>query len=95
MCVRVYVHVRLYICTYVVCMYVCMCIRMYVCVYICMGSYACKNKVHVCMTGKIVGGKLKTTAEADKESLQAGWFTSNVNNLPHEAPLRQGSLVKT
>ena len=39
-------------------------------------------------TGKIVGGKLKTTAEADKESLQAGWFTSDVNKLPEEIPLR-------
>ena len=44
-------------------------------------------------TGKIVGGKLKTTDEADKESLQAGWFTSDVNKLPQETPLRYQSLV--
>ena len=45
--------------------------------------------VHVhTFAGKIVGGKLKTTAEADKESLQAGWFTSDVNKLPQETPLR-------
>lgn len=25
--------------------------------------------------GKVVGGSLKTTAQADKESLQAGWFS--------------------
>jgi len=40
------------------------------------------------ITGKVVGGKLKTTSEADKESLQAGWFTSDVNKLPLEIPLR-------
>jgi len=39
-------------------------------------------------TGKVVGGKLKTTNEADKESLQAGWFTSDVTKLPQEIPLR-------
>ena len=26
--------------------------------------------------GKVTGGSLKTTAQADRESLQAGWFTS-------------------
>ena len=49
--------------------------------------YIVINCKYTC-TGKIVGGKLKTTAEADKESLQAGWFTSDVNKLPDETPLR-------
>lgn len=31
---------------------------------------------------------MKTTTEADEESLQAGWFTSDVNKLPLEIPLR-------
>ena len=39
-------------------------------------------------TGKVVGGKLKTTSEADRESLQADWFTSDVSKLPLEIPLR-------
>ena len=40
------------------------------------------------LAGKIVGGKLKTTAEANEESLQAGWFTSDVSKLPLEIPIR-------
>lgn len=32
------------------------------------------------LTGKVVGGKLKTPAEADRESLQAKWI-SNMDEL--------------
>eukprot|EP00475_Leptophrys_vorax_P032555 TRINITY_DN5038_c0_g1_i1.p1 TRINITY_DN5038_c0_g1~~TRINITY_DN5038_c0_g1_i1.p1 ORF type:complete len:319 (+),score=87.10 TRINITY_DN5038_c0_g1_i1:52-1008(+) len=33
------------------------------------------NWTRYCCTGKITGGKLKTEAEQDKESLQAAWFS--------------------
>lgn len=31
--------------------------------------------IRVTLAGKVTGGSLKTTAQADKESLQAGWFS--------------------
>lgn len=40
------------------------------------------------LTGKVVGGKLKTPAEADGESLQAKWV-SNLNELE----LRAGDIT--
>lgn len=40
------------------------------------------------LTGKVVGGKLKTPAEADEESLQAKW----VGNL-NELELRAGDIT--
>ncbi|XP_065891536.1 8-oxo-dGDP phosphatase NUDT18-like [Dysidea avara] len=49
--------------------------------------------VRVTFSGKVVGGKLKTTSEADKESLQAGWFTSDVSRLPLEIPLRLRDIL--
>lgn len=36
---------------------------------------------------------MKTTAEADKESLQAGWFSSDVSKLRHEVELRAPDIL--
>ena len=41
-------------------------------------------------TGHIVGGSLKTLEEADKESLQAQWFTFEEQHLP---PLRGDDIL--
>ena len=35
-----------------------------------------------------MGGRLKTPAEADEESIQGGWFTANTRRLPREVELR-------
>lgn len=41
---------------------------------------------------EVVGGDLKTTAQADKESLQAGWFPVDTYQL--EVKLRAGDIVQ-
>lgn len=44
--------------------------------YMCMHVYVlCYIYYHV--TGQVTGGQLKTTAQADKESLQARWFSQD------------------
>ena len=37
--------------------------------------------LHCYTTGQITGGTLKTPAQADKESLQAGWFPADSQQL--------------
>ena len=56
-----------------------------------MHSHSLKN-THT-HSGHITGGKLKTTAEADKESLQAGWFSADVKKLQNEVQLRAGDIL--
>ena len=43
--------------------------------------------------GRVTGGSLKSPAEADKESLQAGWFPADVERLQSELPLRASDIV--
>lgn len=42
----------------------------------------------MCITGRIVGGELKTLAQADKESLQAKWLPVNEEEMIRQFPIR-------
>lgn len=49
--------------------------------------------VRYTFAGRVTGGSLKSPAEADKESLQAGWFPADVERLQSELPLRASDIV--
>ncbi len=49
--------------------------------------------VRFTLVGRVVGGSLKTTKQADQESLQAGWFTAHVENLVKQVRLRAGDIL--
>lgn len=38
--------------------------------------------------GRVIGGQLKTPAQADKESIQAQWLPANVEQLTREVDIR-------
>lgn len=44
-------------------------------------------------TGEASGGTLKTPERADGESLQAGWYSADVNKLRSEIPLRAPDIL--
>ena len=43
--------------------------------------------------GEVIGGALKTPERADGESLQAGWYSSDVAKLQREIPLRVPDIL--
>ncbi len=49
--------------------------------------------VRFTLTGRVVGGSIKTTEQADKESLQAGWFSADIKKLSREVELRAGDIL--
>ena len=43
--------------------------------------------------GRITGGSLKTSAQADRESIQAGWFSAEQKKLQYEVGLRARDIL--
>ena len=43
--------------------------------------------------GHITGGSLKTLDQADRESMQANWWTADVDKLQKEIPLRARDML--
>ncbi len=53
----------------------------------------CHLWVRFTVSGRVVGGSLKTTEQADKESLQAGWFSADIKTLVREVQLRAKDIL--
>ncbi len=49
--------------------------------------------VRFTLVGRVVGGSLKTTQQADQESLQAGWFPAHLEDLVKQVRLRAGDIL--
>ena len=45
------------------------------------------------LLGHITGGSLKTLDQADKESMQANWWTADIDKLKKEIPLRARDML--
>ena len=44
-------------------------------------------------TGHITGGSLRTLDQADDETMQANWWTTDINKLQREIPLRGADML--
>ena len=43
--------------------------------------------------GRITGGSLRTLDQADSETMQANWWTADINKLQKEIPLRASDML--
>ena len=52
-----------------------------------------RRRVRFGVAGRVIGGSLKTKDQADGESTQAGWFTTDTSQLEKELKLRNNSIL--
>ena len=52
-----------------------------------------RKRVRFGLAGSIIGGSLKTKEQADGESTQAAWFTTDTQQLVKELKLRNNSIL--